>query len=81
MAQRPGEPAPTTSGTLFDYQEHMVVDGLTVPTRFRGHSYRDGVQGELRNEGWASEISFSQPFGPSRLARPADGRIEPYSLE
>lgn len=71
------EPAPTTSGTVFDYQEYTMVDGLTVPTRFGGYSYREGVQDDLRNEDWASEISFSQPFDPSRLAMPADGRIEP----
>ena len=77
----PGAPAPTTSGNLLYYQDHVTVDGLTVPTRFRGYTYRDGVQGDLRNEAWASEISFRRPFDEARLERPADARVEPYSVE
>lgn len=76
-----GEPEPNTSGTLFYYSDYTTVDGLTVPTRFRGYSYRDGVQGDLRNEAWASEISFHEPFDESRLVMPAGGRIEPYSVQ
>ncbi len=77
----PGAPEPAASGTLLYYQDYVTVDGLTVPTRFRGYTYRDGVQGDLRNEAWASEISFRRPFDESRLEIPADARIEPYSVE
>ena len=77
----PGAPEPTTSGNLLHYLDYVTVDGLTVPTRFRGYTYRDGVQGDLRNEAWASEISFRRPFDESRLEMPPDARIEPYSVE
>lgn len=77
----PGQPQPTTSGTLLHYQDYVTVDGLTVATRFRGYTYRDGVQGDLRNEAWASEISFRRSFDPSRLEMPEDARIEPYSVQ
>ncbi len=77
----PGAPEPTTSGNLLHYLDYVTVDGLTVPTRFRGYTYRDGVQGDLRNEAWASEISFRRPFDDSRLEMPADARIEPYSVQ
>jgi hypothetical protein len=77
----PGDPEPTSSGTLFYYQDYTTVDGLTVPTRFRGFAYRDGVQGDLRNEAWASEISFRQPFDESRLTMPGDARVETYAVE
>lgn len=77
----PGPPEPTTSGNLLHYLDYVTVDGLTVPTRFRGYTYRSGVQGDLRNEAWASEISFRRPFDESRLEMPADARIEPYSVQ
>ena len=77
----PGAPEPTTSGNLLHYLDYLTVDGLTVPTRFRGYTYRDGIQGDLRNEAWASEISFRRPFDESRLEMPVDARIEPYSVE
>ncbi len=76
----PDGPPPPMNGTLFYYQDYTTVDGLTVPTRFRGYRYRDGVQGDLRNEAWASEISFREPFDESRLVMPEDARIEPYSV-
>jgi hypothetical protein len=69
------------SGTLLYDMDHTTVDGLTVPTRFRRHLYRDGVQGDLRNEAWASEISFHESFDESRLLMPEDARIEPCSVE
>ncbi len=77
----PDGPEPPLNGTLFYYQDYTTVDGLTVPTRFRGYTYRGGVQGDLRNEAWASEISFREPFDESRLLMPEDARIEPYSVE
>ena len=77
----PGEPAPATSGNLLYYQDYVTVDGLTVPSRFRGFTYRDGVQGDLRNEAWVSEISFRRPFDESRLEMPADARIEAYAVQ
>ena len=77
----PGGPEATASGTLFHYSDYTTVDGLTVPTRFRGYAYRDGVQGDLRNKAWASEISFREPFDATRLEMPEDARIEPYSVQ
>jgi len=74
-------PAAPTSGTLFYYQDYVTVDGLTVPTRFRGYAWLNGEQGTFRNEAWVSEISFRVPFDESRLVMPADARIEPYAVE
>ncbi len=77
----PDGPGLPTRETLFYYLDYTTVDGLTVPTRFRGYTYRDGVQGDLRNEAWASEISFKEPFDEARLEMPEDARIEPYSVQ
>lgn len=77
----PSGPGLPTNGTLFYYLDYVTVDGLTVPTRFRGYAYRDGVQGDLRNEAWASEISFREPFDETRLEMPEDARIEAYSVQ
>jgi len=43
------------------------VDGLTVPTRFRGYAYNDGEVGDLRNEAWASDFSFREPLDEAQL--------------
>jgi hypothetical protein len=75
-----GDPEPPSSGTLLYYEDYVTVDGLTVPTRFQGYAYQNGVQGPLRNEAWAKEISFRQPFDPTQLQMPEDGRIEPHSV-
>jgi hypothetical protein len=82
-AYQPSEegPPPPESGTLFHYDDYTTVDGLTVPTRFRGYGYREGEQGEFRNEAWVSRISFREPFDETLLEMPADARIEPYSVE
>ncbi|MEX1258613.1 MAG: hypothetical protein WEG36_13445 [Gemmatimonadota bacterium] len=77
----PDGPEPPSTGTLLFYQDYATVDGLTVPTRFRGYAYQAGDQGAFRNEAWVSEISFRIPFDESRLARPADARVEPYPIE
>jgi len=77
----PEGPEPPASGTLLHYQDYTTVDGLTVPTRFRGYAYQNGVQGAFRNEAWVSEISFRQPFDETRLAMPPDARVEPHSVE
>lgn len=77
----PEGPEPPPAGTLLYYLDHTTVDGLTVPTRFRGYAYRDGQQGDLRNEAWTTEISFREPFDPSRLEMPEDARVEPYSAQ
>jgi hypothetical protein len=74
-------PAAPTSGTLFYYEDYVTVDGLTVPTRFRGYAWQNGDQGAFRNEAWVSEISFREPFDESRLEMPEDGRVELYSVE
>ena len=77
----PGGPGLPQGGTLFYYQDYTTVDGLTVPTRFRGYAYRDGTQGDLQNEARASEISFREPFDETRLEMPENARIEPYSVQ
>ena len=74
-------PEAPTSGTLFYYQDYVTVDGLTVPTRFRGYAWLNGDQGAFRNEAWVSEISFREPFDESRLVMPEDARIEPFAVE
>ena len=79
---QPGDdwpPAPTR-GRFFRYSDYVTVDGLTVPTRFRGYEYSEGEVGEFRNEAWAADFSFTQPFDESQLAMPADGRMQPYEL-
>lgn len=63
--------------TLFYYEDYVTVDGLTVPTHFRGFHFIDGQKGDLKNEAWAAEISFRQPFDATQLERPADARIQP----
>lgn len=73
-------PGAIEGGTLLFYEDYTTVDGLRVPTRFRGYAYEDGVQGEQRSEAWAREISFSEPFDESMLAMPEDGRIQPYDV-
>ncbi|MEX1258979.1 MAG: hypothetical protein WEG36_15395 [Gemmatimonadota bacterium] len=77
----PDGPEPPESGTFFFYEDYVTVDGLTVPTRFRGYAYQDGQEGAFRNEAWVSEISFREPFDEVRLVKPADARVEPYPIE
>lgn len=72
---------PAGDETLFYYDDYVTVDGLTVPTRFRGYGFADGERGEFRNEAWADEIDFSVPFDTARLERPDDSRIDPLPGE
>ena len=73
-----GVPELPARGTLFRYGDYTTVDGLTVPTRFRGFGYRDGVVGEFNNEAWASDISFREPFDETQLVMPESGLVHPY---
>lgn len=72
-----GRPAPdaTPRETLFSYEDYTTVDGLTVPTRFRGYWFENGAQGEFKNEAWATEIAFHEAFDPARLIPPEGARI------
>lgn len=81
-AYEPGDdwPPVPTRGNYFEYSEYVTVDGLTMPTRFRGYTYADGEVGDLRNEAWASDFSFTQPFDESQLTMPAEARLQPYEL-
>lgn len=65
-----GEPR----ATLFYYQDYVVVDGLTVPTHFRGY-YADDMT--FKNEAWADSISFRRPFDASKLEAPPGARVAP----
>ena len=78
-----GRPAPDESirETLFYYLDYETIDGLTVPTRFEGYEFNEGVRGDLRTEAIASEISFTAPFDSTKLVMPPDGRIQPMPSE
>lgn len=73
------DPAPgeTQRETLFYYEDYVTVDGLTVPTHFRGYSFEDGQRGDLKNEAWADSISFRRPFDASRLESLEGARVVP----
>jgi hypothetical protein len=73
------DPAPDAPQrqTLFYYDDYVTVDGLTVPTHFRGYTFTDGERGALRNEAWADSISFSRPFDASQLTAPPGARMAP----
>ena len=62
--------------TLMYYLDYETIDDLTVPTRFEGYSFSDGVKGAQRSSAWVSDISFRQPFDAIRLERPDDARVE-----
>lgn len=72
-----GRPAAdaTPRENLFYYDDFVTVDGLTVPTRFRGYRFADGLKGDFRNEAWVSDISFRRPFDASRLEIPEGARV------
>ncbi len=74
---RPASSDAPARQTLFEYDEYVTVDGLTVPTRFRGYSYADGSKGDFRNEAWADSISFRRPFEATRLQAPDGARFVP----
>lgn len=74
---RPPSEGPPERQTLFEYDDYVTVNGLTVPTRFRGYGFADGSKGEFRNEAWADSISFRRPFDASKLEAPEGARIVP----
>ena len=84
-----GRPSQRRSGTnsrppretLFYYEDYVSVDGLTVATRFRGFGFVDDKKGKFKNEAWAANISFRQPFDATQLNMPPDGRIQPMPGE
>jgi hypothetical protein len=61
--------------TLFEYDDYVTVDGLTVATHFRGYEYTGTGRGDFRNEAWADSISFRRPFDAAQLAPPEGARI------
>ena len=71
------EPGADLPETFFDYQDYVTVDGLTVPTRFKGYSYsdEDGPGETLRNEAAADSISYRRSFDPSKLTPPENARF------
>jgi len=73
--QPPSEEPPKRE-TLFYYEDYVTVDGLTVPTRFRGFLFQDGQMGEFKNEAWASDISFNGTFEANKLVAPAGARVQ-----
>jgi tryptophanase len=68
---------PARGETLFYYDDYVTVDGLTVPTRFRGYGFADGQKGGFRNEAWVTDISFREPFDEAQLTMPEGGRVQP----
>ena len=62
--------------TLFYYKDYVTVDGLTVATYFNGHHFKDGEIIAPKNDAWATNISFTQPFDESRLTMPEGGRVQ-----
>ncbi|MFO8098395.1 MAG: hypothetical protein R6T83_02095 [Salinibacter sp.] len=65
------------SETFFDYQDYVIVDSLTVPTRFEGYAYsEEGGIGETRtNWAEADSISYRRSFDESRLTPPDTARF------
>ena len=78
----PGDewPPMPTRGNFFRYSDYVTVDGLTVPTRFRGYAYDNGAVGDMGNEAWASDFSYREPFDESQLTMPPEGRTKAYEL-
>ena len=62
--------------TLFYYKDYVTVDGLTVATFFEGHHFADGQIIAPKNNGWASNISFKEPFDPTQLIMPEGSRVQ-----
>lgn len=78
---RPASTGDPQRQTLFEYDDYVTVDGLTVPTRFRGYSFANGSKGAFRNEAWADSISFRRPFVASRLTATEGARFVPLPGE
>ena len=73
--RRPGDEPP--GETLMLYQDYITVDGLTVPKHFYGSNFANGEVVNFKNEAWADEISYRQPFDASRLEMPEGAKIQP----
>lgn len=71
----PGDEPP--GETLLLYQDYTTVDGLTVPKHFYGSNFADGEVVSFKNEAWADEISYTQPFDASRLTVPEGAKVQP----
>lgn len=70
------EPDADLPETLFYYDDHVTVDGLTVATAFRGYDFtEDGERGEFKNEAFADSISFRRPFDPTGMEPPEGARF------
>jgi len=65
--------------TLFDYQDYVTVDGLTVPTRFEGYAYTDSTGASDTRKSWAvaDSISYRRPFDAAKLEAPENARVVP----
>jgi len=68
---------PARGESLFYYENYSTIDGLTVPTHFKGFQFVDGKKGDFRNEAFVSNISFRVPFDETQLQMPEGGRIQP----
>lgn len=72
------EPGADLPETLFYYGDYVTVDGLTVPTSFRGYDFtEDGERGDFKNEAFADSISFRRLFDPTRMQAPENARHVP----
>lgn len=71
------EPGADLPETFFDYEDFVTVDGLMVPTQFKGYSYSDetGPGDTLRNKAFADSISYRRPFDVSNLEPPENARF------
>ncbi|MDA0204890.1 MAG: hypothetical protein O3A53_20620 [Acidobacteria bacterium] len=63
--------------TLMLYQDYTTVDGLTVPKHFYGSNFANGEVVNFKNEAWADEISYTQPFDATQLEMPEGAKIQP----
>jgi len=69
------EPGADLPETLFEYQDFVTVDGLTVATQFDGYDFADGERGDFKNWAAADSISYRRPFDASKLDPPENARI------
>lgn len=70
------EPGADLPETLFIYDDHQTVDGLTTATSYRGYAFTDdGERGDFKNEAFADSLSFTRPFDASRMEAPDGARF------
>jgi hypothetical protein len=70
------EPGADLPETLFIYDDHQTVDGLTTATSYRGYGFtEDGERGDFKNEAFADSLSFTRPFDASRMEAPDGARF------